>query len=189
MSESTPRPWRVMKFGGVSVADPARWTTIAELARQRLKSGDRVLIVHSALAGVSNALEALPQAALNGRGDAEATAIKDRHRAFAAEAGLDADQALADLFDTLDRLTAGIALVGEASPRVRAELLSLGELMASRLGLACLEAEGLTPHALDARTALTATDPGRDARAYLDNVVADGADPDLSAQLEGASWR
>lgn len=186
MSESTPRPWRVMKFGGVSVADPARWTTIAELARQRLKSGDRVLIVHSALAGVSNALEALPQAALNGRGDAEATAIKDRHRAFAAEAGLDADQALADLFDTLDRLTAGIALVGEASPRVRAELLSLGELMASRLGLACLEAEGLTPHALDARTALTATDPGRDARAYLDNVVADGADPDLSAQLEGA---
>ena len=75
MSESTPRPWRVMKFGGVSVADPARWTTIAELAKQRLKSGDRVLIVHSALAGVSNALEALPAAALNGQGDAEATAI------------------------------------------------------------------------------------------------------------------
>ncbi len=187
MTDSAATSWRVMKFGGVSVADPERWTTIAGLAKERLNSGEQVLIVHSALAGVSNGLEALPAAALNGQGDAEATAIKDRHRAFAAEVGLDADALLSDLFETLDRLTAGIALIGEASPRVRAEMLSLGELMASRLGLACLEKEGLSPTALDARDALLAADTAKDERAYLDNTVGDGVDPALIERLSGAT--
>jgi hypothetical protein len=115
MEQNAAQSWRVMKFGGVSVADPARWSTIAKLAQDRLKSGERVLIVHSALSGVSNALEALPEACLEGRGELEAQAIKDRHLAFAAEAGLEGEALLSDLFDTLDRLTAGIALIGEAS--------------------------------------------------------------------------
>jgi diaminopimelate decarboxylase/aspartate kinase len=186
MEQNAAQSWRVMKFGGVSVADPARWTTIAKLVQDRLKSGERVLIVHSALSGVSNALEALPGAALEGRGETEGQAIKDRHLAFAAEAGLKGEALLSDLFETLDRLTAGIALIGEASPRVRAELLSLGELMASRLGAACLEAEGVTPTLLDAREALTAQGQGEDRRAYLDNTVEDQPDPALIERLAGA---
>lgn len=187
MEQNAAQSWRVMKFGGVSVADPARWSTIAKLASHRLKSGERVLIVHSALSGVSNALEALPEAALNGRGDAEAQAIKERHLSFAAEAGVDGEALLGDLFKSLDRLTAGIALVGEASARVRAEMLSLGELMASRLGAACLEAEGLSPTLLDAREALTAQDKGEDRRAYLDNTVDDQPDAALAERLAGAT--
>jgi len=186
MEQNAAHSWRVMKFGGVSVADPARWSTIAKLAKDRLKSGERVLIVHSALSGVSNALEVLPEAALDGRGEAEVQAIKDRHLSFAAEAGLQGEALLSDLFETLDRLTAGIALVGEASPRVRAELLSLGELMASRLGAAYLETEGLSPVLLDAREALTAQDTGEDRRAYLDNTVDDQPDAALAERLSGA---
>ena len=187
MDMHTPSDWIVMKFGGVSVAEPERWTTIAALAKARLDAGARVLIVHSAIAGVSNALEALPDAALSGDGEAALTAIENRHRAFAAEAGLDADVLMGDLFAQLERLAAGVGLIGEASPRVRAELLSLGELMASRLGLACLQAEGLEPQALDARAALTALHDGHEPRDYLSNACGDDPDPALAAQLDGAA--
>ena len=183
MAGRTEASWIVMKFGGVSVAEPERWTTIARLAREKLDAGRRVLIVHSALSGVSNALEALPDAALAGEGEPALAAIIERHKAFAAEAGLDSKALLGDLFDQLERLTAGMGLVGEASARVRAELLSLGELMASRLGLACLQAEGLTPQPLDARDSLTAVHEGREARDYLANACADGADPELLERL------
>jgi diaminopimelate decarboxylase/aspartate kinase len=185
MSAQAHSTWIVMKFGGVSVAEPERWTTIAQLARERLDAGKRVLIVHSALAGVSNALEALPDEALAGAGEPAMAAIKDRHRAFAAEAGLDADALMGDLFAQLDRLGAGVALVGEASARVRAEILLLGELMASRLGMARLEAEGLTPAHLDARDALAALHSGHDQRDYLSNACDDGPDPALHARLDG----
>jgi len=60
---------------------------IADIARVRLEAGERVMIVHSALAGVSNLLEALPAAALAGAGEAAAEAVKARHRDFASAAG------------------------------------------------------------------------------------------------------
>lgn len=185
MKDGAQSGWIVMKFGGVSVAQPKRWATIAELARARLETGARVLIVHSALSGVSNALEALPDAALAGEGEAAAEAIKQRHRDFAGAAGLDGQDLLEDLFASLDRLSAGVALVGEASPRVRAELLALGELMASRLGMGCLKQAGLDPFALDARDALAATDNRHTARAYLDNTVDDAPDAALAERLSG----
>ncbi len=184
MKDGAHSGWIVMKFGGVSVAEPKRWETIADLAKTRLNSGARVLIVHSALAGVSNALEALPDAALAGDGEAAAAAVKHQHRDFANGAGIDADEVLADLFADLDRLSAGMALIGEASPRVRAELLALGELMASRLGMACLEQAGLEPVGLDAREVLTASNHRHDARAYLDNTVDDAPDAALQARLD-----
>ncbi len=50
-------PWVVLKFGGTSVSSRDSWQTIARLVRARLEMGLRPVIVHSALQGVSNALE------------------------------------------------------------------------------------------------------------------------------------
>ncbi|HET9835229.1 MAG TPA: hypothetical protein VFP88_02620 [Rhodanobacteraceae bacterium] len=52
-------PWIVLKFGGTSVATPERWRTILELAAARRAEGARVLVVVSALSGVTDALKAL----------------------------------------------------------------------------------------------------------------------------------
>ena len=52
-------PFVVMKFGGRSVATAQNWTTIAQLLRQRLDEGLTPVLVHSALAGLSDALENL----------------------------------------------------------------------------------------------------------------------------------
>lgn len=183
MSGALSQPFIVMKFGGTSVARPENWDVIARLARRHLESGKRVLIVHSALSGVSNALEALPAAAMDGRAEAAVAEIEARHREFAGQAGLSIPPALELLFERIATLAAGIALVGEASARVRAELMAHGELMASALGLAALARAGLEPTALDARDAIAARNNGEDARAYLDNTSDADPDAELQARL------
>ena len=51
--------WLVLKFGGTSVTGKQQWETIELLARQRLDQGYRVLLVCSAMAGITNALQNL----------------------------------------------------------------------------------------------------------------------------------
>ncbi len=47
----------VLKFGGTSVATADGWATILDRIRHCLESGETPVVVHSALSGVSNALE------------------------------------------------------------------------------------------------------------------------------------
>ena len=51
--------WIVLKFGGTSVSSLANWRNIAEVLRQRRATGARVLVVHSALTGMTDRLEKL----------------------------------------------------------------------------------------------------------------------------------
>ncbi|MGN6513486.1 MAG: bifunctional aspartate kinase/diaminopimelate decarboxylase [Lysobacteraceae bacterium] len=147
--------WVVLKFGGTSVSRRNRWDTIGRLAAQRLREdGARVLVVVSALSGVTNELQAIA----DGREVAARTAaLVERHRAFCAELGLDADAVLGE------RLAALQALAGEARAATRpldwqAELLAQGELLSSTLGAAYLRAQGHAFGWCDARAWLAALD-------------------------------
>ena len=96
-----PDRWLVLKFGGTSVSRRERWDTIGRLARERADIADaRVLVVVSALSGVTNELQAISDAdadAADGNGiDARIALLAERHRAFAIELGLDPDAVLAD---------------------------------------------------------------------------------------------
>ena len=87
--------WIVLKFGGTSVSRRHRWDTIGKLAKQRAEAtGGRVLVVVSALSGVTNELTAIA----DGSEDAAArvAALEARHREFLAELELDADVALGE---------------------------------------------------------------------------------------------
>ena len=167
MNETTDNPsaaasnghdWVVMKFGGTSVSTADRWETIRDLIGARLEAGLRPLIVHSALAGMSNRLEAALAAAAQGDPDSLRDEIADGHRRLASDLGLAADELLADDLAELDQLLAGIRLVREASPRVQARVMALGELMATRLGAAYLAASGLDVEWADARELLVSED-------------------------------
>ena len=57
--------WLVLKFGGTSVSGRQQWETIASLAKHRLDGGYRVLLVCSAVSGVTNALQALDSEGLS----------------------------------------------------------------------------------------------------------------------------
>jgi len=141
--------WIVLKFGGTSVSQRHRWNTVGRLMRERAdETGARVLVVVSALSGITNALQAMvdsDEATL----DARVEAIAARHRDFAQTLGLDPG-----VLD--DRLEALAALASDArrtdAPLAwAAEVLGQGELLSSTLGVAYLRTQGMDVGWLDAR--------------------------------------
>ncbi len=170
------RTCAVTKFGGTSVATAAGWQQVATRARELVAEGRRAVVVASALAGVTNALEAAVAEAVRGGGEGAVDALRARHLALATELGL-ADEAVgpvAALFDELGRLLDGVRLLGEASPRLRARVLSAGELASTWIGVAALRALGLAAVRVDARRLLTTeARPGSpEATRYLEARVA-----------------
>jgi diaminopimelate decarboxylase/aspartate kinase len=149
-------PFVVMKFGGRSVATAQNWAKIADLVQQRLDEGRMPVVVHSALAGVSNALEALLKNATSGDTSEEISSILQRHESLAGDLGVDS-QLLDSEFQNLRQLIDGVRLVGEVSPRVHARVMATGELAATTLGAAYLQSRGLPACWKDAREILEST--------------------------------
>jgi diaminopimelate decarboxylase/aspartate kinase len=146
----------VLKFGGTSVSTAANWQRIAQIVRQRSLDGTHVLIVHSALSGITDRLERLLEGALAGAHTPILDDIENRHRALAADLGVAVGDTVQRHFDDLRQLAAGVALVREVSARTRARVMSTGELMATELGAAYLRAQGLDVRWADARRLLRA---------------------------------
>ncbi|WNH51216.1 bifunctional aspartate kinase/diaminopimelate decarboxylase [Stenotrophomonas oahuensis] len=148
--------WIVLKFGGTSVSRRHRWDTIGKLAKKRAEeTGARVLVVVSALSGVTNELTAIADGAADSR--ARVDALVARHREFLVELSLDAS--------ALDeRLNALQGLLDDPRAAARpldwqAEVLGQGELLSSTLGAAYLRASGLDFGWMDARQWLQALPP------------------------------
>jgi diaminopimelate decarboxylase/aspartate kinase len=72
----TASAWIVLKFGGTSVSSLINWRNIARIATQRAVGGARVLIVHSAVTGITDRLERLLDSALIRAHDDELRAIE-----------------------------------------------------------------------------------------------------------------
>lgn len=151
---SDRKDWIVLKFGGTSVSNRQNWNNISEVVKRRREEGYRVCLVHSALSGISNKLQEVIEQAPRGKYNALIDSIKSAHRDLGENLDLDADKLLGDYFVELDQLAKGIALVEEASFRVQAKLMSLGELMATTLGSAYLRKQGVEVTWLDARDLL-----------------------------------
>jgi diaminopimelate decarboxylase/aspartate kinase len=147
--------WIVLKFGGTSVSSLANWRNIAKVTAERTASGARVLIVHSAVSGITDRLERLLDSALVRAHEDELRAIEERHHRLAGELGI----AIGDVekhLQELRQIAAGVALVGEVSDRTRARAMATGELMATELGARFLRTQGLEVTWADARTMLRA---------------------------------
>ena len=148
--------WIVLKFGGTSVSRRHRWDVIGQLMRERGEGEQaRVLVVVSALSGVTNELQAI----IDQRDDAPVVAARiealaRRHRDFCAELQVDASI----LEGRLDQLHALGLDPRRASDRLDwvAEVLAQGELLSSTLGVAYLRSQGLPVEWLDARDWLQA---------------------------------
>jgi diaminopimelate decarboxylase/aspartate kinase len=185
MAASAQVPWVVLKFGGTSVSSLGNWHNIAAVVRARLAAGTRVLVVHSALSGITDRLEALLQAALRGAQDGVLGTIEQRHHALGSELGVGVSPQLVRYFEELRQLAAGVALSGEISDRTRARVLAAGELMATELGARYLCSVGLEAHWWDVRTGLKAEQrEGATVRANFLSATCDFApDAALRAQL------
>lgn len=148
--------WIVLKFGGTSVSRRHRWDTIGKLAKKRAEeTGSRVLVVVSALSGVTNELTAIADGAPDSRD--RVAALVERHQGFLQELELGAEvlaERLAVLQGLLDDPRAAARPLDW-----QAEVLGQGELLSSSLGAAYLRASGLDFGWMDARQWLDALPP------------------------------
>src|SRR5262249_49245597 len=182
---TAPTAWIVLKFGGTSVSSLANWANVVRIVAERRAQGARVLIVHSALTGITDRLERLLDAAIGQAQEEELRAIDECHRRLASDLsvplGEDVERRLAELRE----IAAGVALVGEVSERTRARVLAAGELMATDIGARYLRREGLEVAWLDARALLRAERAAGAARtSVLSAVCSFGPDAALRRELE-----
>jgi bifunctional diaminopimelate decarboxylase / aspartate kinase len=169
MAARATSSWIVLKFGGTSVSSVATWRNIAAVVRARLADGARVLVVHSAVSGITDQLERLLAAALGGAHAPLLASIEQRHRDLAAELAIGVSPELEGYFAVLRQMTSGIALMSEVSDRTRARVLASGELMATEIGARFLQAQGLEASWWDARAGLIA--PARAAASARANFL------------------
>jgi bifunctional diaminopimelate decarboxylase / aspartate kinase len=181
----TASDWIVLKFGGTSVSSLANWRNIAKVTAARCAEGARVLIVHSAVTGITDRLEKLLSAARGEAQEEELKIIEERHRRLAEELGIPLGPECERQLSELRQIAAGIALIGEVSDRTRARVMSSGELLATDLGARFLRAQGLGVDWADARTMLLAEERANaTARASMLNATCSFApDPALEERL------
>jgi aspartate kinase len=145
---------RVLKFGGTSVGTAAALRSALGIAQTAARERPVVVVV-SALSGVTNALEAALAGARVGRLDVAAfvSALRGRHLALldAVADGKPARSAttlVRDQLDGVERRLRAVAAEG-ASPATRAEVLVSGERLSAPIVEAALRTRGVEAHALD----------------------------------------
>ncbi|MEO8672960.1 MAG: bifunctional aspartate kinase/diaminopimelate decarboxylase [Tahibacter sp.] len=177
--------WIVVKFGGTSVSTRPRWDTIRTIAADWQARGKRVLIVVSALSGITDQLKRITES----RGDIAqrrslCEAIIARHESMFIELALTDRATLTYWLASLANLS-GDGRAETAALTWQAEVLALGEQLSSTLGAAYLTRLGLHTRWLDARDHLLAqalpnqTDWAR----YLSASVPTSHDPALVQRL------
>jgi bifunctional diaminopimelate decarboxylase / aspartate kinase len=152
--------WVVLKFGGTSVSSIKKWQTIFKILKAGLERNKKQFVVCSALSGISNSLENLIANAKLRIPQKELDSIFENHNKLACDMGFkNAEKILEVEYSSLKRLAMGISLLGSSSPQINAQIMGLGEIMATKLGAAFLLQEGLSVGWLDARDYLVGEGP------------------------------
>jgi len=149
---------RVIKFGGSSVADAACIGKVAEIVQATSRVSDLVVVV-SAMSGVTNKLVAAALAAEKGQTDRVAEIfeqLRTQHYTVLSELIAVADQRkeLAGTIDTLlaegTRLCHGTNLLRELTSRANDAITSLGERLSVPLVAAALRQREVASEAIEA---------------------------------------
>ncbi|MDF1677588.1 MAG: bifunctional aspartate kinase/diaminopimelate decarboxylase [Legionellaceae bacterium] len=173
----------IIKFGGTSVSSRETWAHIHTITQNHIKQGVQPIIVCSALSQASNKLDQMTSAALLDKHHNLHADLKDAYTQLANALEVDPKHIEPDLKQLHQWLT-GIALLNEAPAKTRAQILSLGELMLTRLGHIFLEKNGINCGWFDAREALKSTPIlGGDEVNYLNAFCAGKKNPDLAYRL------
>src|SRR5438094_313568 len=151
------RPLEIHKFGGASLANGAAIAHAVSVIRAQRPAP--LVVVVSAMAGVTDALLDLASAAV--RGDADgARATLDRlaaqHRAAvaalvrAAPRAEELLQAIEGAFAEVEPLAAGLRVLRELTPRTTDYLVARGEYLSARIVAAALDTAGCPAAYVDA---------------------------------------
>lgn len=148
-----------MKFGGTSVGSPEAIANVATIVKEGRDEGHRVLVVVSAMAGVTDQLLASVKMAVSGNKWgylSTAEKLRDRHEEvlnILVPPGKLREKTISQVKHLLDEYTEichAISILGEHTARVSDAIVSYGERMSSRVVAAVLENKGIPSVAYDA---------------------------------------
>lgn len=168
----------VMKFGGTSVGSAERISQAAQLAAASEEQGHQVVVVTSAMSGVTNALIDAATLASKGQWDpAVRQQLFDRHKAVvdaivADETGRAAVLGeIAARLDRFEKLCYGLSLVHELTPRLLDAISGTGEMLSAPLLAAAIRARGAASSVFDATDLIVTTDHFGGAEPLLDETA------------------
>ncbi len=166
----------VMKFGGTSVGSAERIAQAAALALKSAREGHQVVVVTSAMSGVTNRLIAEAQAAAQGNPGTEVRAgLLARHR-MAAEELMPQDAArraavleiIARRLDRFETLCSGLSMVHELTPRLLDAISGTGEMLCAPLLAGAIAAQGGKAESVEATELIVTSDQFGNAEPLLE---------------------
>ena len=155
----------VMKFGGTSVGTAERIAEAAELAIRSAATGDRVVVVTSAMSGITNRLIEAAEKAAGGHWD---SAVRDdlyqRHAAVAEKVITDegarriALESIGRRLDQVDKLYFGLSMVHELTPRLLDAISGVGECLSAPLLAGAIASRGYASRSIEATELIVTND-------------------------------
>jgi len=142
----------VMKFGGTSVGESSRIRYVASIVRDHARKGSKIVVVVSAMSGVTDELiEAAEKASMRDRASIETLlkSLAGRHNQACQDViknGEILEQTLRLLngqIAELEKVLVGITYLGELTPRSRDYVLSFGEKLSATVMSGVLRDLGL----------------------------------------------
>ena len=161
-----------MKFGGTSVGSPEAIATVADIVRAERERGNRVVVVVSAMCGVTDMLLRSVQAAVEGdkwEYQSLNNKIRDRHEEvlnLLLEPGKRRERVLQQISALLkehDELCQAVNILSELTPRILDSVVSFGERLSSRVIAAVMQAQGVDAQQFDATSLILTNDTFQDA--------------------------
>jgi len=144
---------KVLKFGGTSVGSVEAIQKVARILR-RESGEEQLLVVVSAMSGVTNTLISISQKATkrDAAYEADLQVLEEKHcNAFKELTGTTNCFEISKLFVRLTEICRGVYLLRELTPRTSDYILSCGERLSSYIVSEYLKKEGLGAELFDSR--------------------------------------
>jgi aspartate kinase len=157
----------IMKFGGTSVGSAEAHGQVADIVLEQAKTWDRLVVVVSAMSGVTDALTEGAQTAAAGDDQTYRAIVADlRVRHYrAVDELLDPNGERAQLLTTVDgyldefaTFCHSVHVLGEVTPRAMDAITSLGERINARILAAVLRQQDANSEAVDATETIITDD-------------------------------
>ncbi|WP_372975347.1 bifunctional aspartate kinase/homoserine dehydrogenase I [Muriicola sp.] len=175
--EQAHRRFKVLKFGGRSLANGEGIERVLNIVVSKVKEGEKIAVVVSARETATDQLLNILQLAA-GRKD-----YKKEFEAFEAyQRHSFKNVDLSEQFRELVQLLEGVSLLGDYSPRIRDQVLAIGELISTKLITKLLIGKGIKASWVDSRKVFVTNDEFGDAT-VLEDISRDRL-LDLFARLE-----
>ena len=151
-SSGRSQRYKILKFGGTSLANGEGIGRVLDIINSKVNNGEKIAVVVSAREMATDQLEGILERASLGKNYKKEFEVFERYQRHSFK-----NVDLSDEFRELVQLLEGVALLGDYSPKIKDQVLAIGELISTKLITKLLIGRGMKAQLLDSRQ-LIATD-------------------------------